>query len=46
VVGALLGGGFVLHLLGLHAVGLIRELVMATVGAIVLFFLPRPMKAK
>lgn len=38
VIGAILGG-FLFNLIGLAAVGLLGELIMATVGALILLFL-------
>jgi uncharacterized membrane protein YeaQ/YmgE (transglycosylase-associated protein family) len=43
VIGALLGG-FLFGLLGIHAGGLLGNLVMATIGAIVLLWLLRFIK--
>lgn len=45
MVGALLGG-FLFSLLGLSAAGLIGDLVMATVGAMVLIFLLRKLTGR
>ena len=45
VVGAILGG-FLLGVLGLHAVGIIGDLVTALVGATVLIFLLRKLGGK
>jgi uncharacterized membrane protein YeaQ/YmgE (transglycosylase-associated protein family) len=43
VIGALLGG-FLFRLVGLAAYGLLGELVMATVGAVILLFLLRKVR--